>query len=145
MAGFSAPLELPEGRLTLGRAADNDLELPADSFPSVSTHHARFETVDGELWVEDLGSTNGTLVNGDKIERVKLNTGDVVQLGSIGPRFVVISSTPLSKTMFVDPKAAGLGKETLSTTRFEQIVHVRTRSTLIRVIALGAVAVGALV
>ena len=143
--GLTEPLEFSGGRLTLGRSPDNDLELPADSFPSVSTHHARIELVDDELWVEDLGSTNGTLVNGEKIERVTLKTGDVVQLGSIGPRFVVISSAPLSETMFVDPKSLGAGKDNLSTTRFERIFRRRTRVAVLRVAALGTVAVAALV
>ncbi len=56
----------------------------------VSRRHAYFYTDAGVCWVEDLGSRNGTLVNGERIERLRLSRGDVV---SIGPsRFLLGSS-----------------------------------------------------
>src|SRR4051812_1920395 len=50
--------------LSVGRSANNDMVLP-DSF--ASQEHARFYPKDGQVWLEDTGSTNGTWVNGEKL------------------------------------------------------------------------------
>lgn len=69
----------PHGSLLVGRAPDCDLEL-ADTF--VSAHHARFSVTPEGLVVHDLGSTNGTYVNGERIEgAVLLAPGDRVLIG----------------------------------------------------------------
>jgi FHA domain len=66
--------------LTIGRAPGCAVPLPADNF--VSTVHARVFRRDGDYWVEDLGSTNGTLVNGRKISAAApLQRGDRLQVG----------------------------------------------------------------
>ncbi len=67
--------------LVIGRAGDCDLPLQ-DTY--LSSHHARFSSDDGELLVEDLGSTNGTYVNQELIaHRTKLDRGDIVQVGGV--------------------------------------------------------------
>jgi len=67
--------------LTVGRGSNNDVLLP-DSF--ASQDHAKFFYKDTEVWLEDLGSTNGTWVNGEKIMgRIQLVPGDYVKIGSI--------------------------------------------------------------
>lgn len=48
---------------------------------TVSRHHAAFEVTDGLLVVRDLGSTNGTYVNGHRVEEAQLNPGDEVIVG----------------------------------------------------------------
>lgn len=48
---------------------------------TVSRHHASFLVEAGRLWVEDLGSTNGTYVNGKRAERTELSPGDEVIIG----------------------------------------------------------------
>jgi len=48
---------------------------------TVSRHHAAFLCEGGHLWLEDLGSTNGTYVNGERAERVELFPGDEVIIG----------------------------------------------------------------
>jgi len=64
----------------VGRADDNDLVL-AD--PEVSRHHARLER-DGQGWrAIDLGSTNGTWVNGVRLDAATIAAGDEVAFGSI--------------------------------------------------------------
>jgi pSer/pThr/pTyr-binding forkhead associated (FHA) protein len=64
----------------LGRGPDSALSLDGDEF--ASSHHARFETQSDGTWVEDLGSTNGTFVNGAQIkERRRLQPGDVIRVG----------------------------------------------------------------
>jgi len=73
--------------LTVGRSADNDLPLQGDTF--ASQHHARFEPRRDGVWVEDVGSTNGTFVNGVRVngEGRKLVPGDVVRIGETDLRF----------------------------------------------------------
>ncbi|MDQ1467725.1 MAG: hypothetical protein QOH10_2140 [Actinomycetota bacterium] len=68
------------GELTIGRAAGCGVSLPEDTF--VSNVHARVFERDGDVFVEDLGSTNGTLVNGTPLDSVrKLRKGDRIQAG----------------------------------------------------------------
>jgi pSer/pThr/pTyr-binding forkhead associated (FHA) protein len=72
--------------VTIGRADDNTLALPGDEF--ASGHHARIESQRDGVWILDLGSTNGTFVNGSRLDgRRKLREGDVVQIGDTELRF----------------------------------------------------------
>jgi pSer/pThr/pTyr-binding forkhead associated (FHA) protein len=72
--------------VTIGRSADNDLALQADEF--ASSHHARVEPRRDGVWVEDVGSTNGTFVNGSKLSRPRrLDPGDVIRVGETEFRF----------------------------------------------------------
>jgi pSer/pThr/pTyr-binding forkhead associated (FHA) protein len=65
---------------TIGRADDNEIALDGDEF--ASGHHARIESQRDGVWLIDLGSTNGTFVNGERIDgRRRLRRGDVVQVG----------------------------------------------------------------
>lgn len=66
---------------TIGRSDDNDLALDWDR--QVSRHHARLRFVDGELWIEDLASSNGTFVNEERLAGSRrLASGDTVRVGS---------------------------------------------------------------
>ena len=70
---------LPE-EVTVGRAGGCGVLLPEDTF--VSQLHARLFRRDGSLFVEDLGSTNGTFLNGRKVTAaVPIGKGDKVQFG----------------------------------------------------------------
>ncbi|HTP08882.1 MAG TPA: FHA domain-containing protein [Anaerolineae bacterium] len=64
--------------LSIGRAAECDLVLDS---PLVSRHHARLERSGPTHSLIDLGSTNGTYVNSQRIDRAELHGGDVVQIG----------------------------------------------------------------
>jgi pSer/pThr/pTyr-binding forkhead associated (FHA) protein len=82
------------GDVTIGRAADNVLVLADDS---VSTAHARIRVERRRTWIEDLGSTNGTLVGGQRIaarERVTLATGDHVAIGHYILEYVEDAAVP---------------------------------------------------
>jgi pSer/pThr/pTyr-binding forkhead associated (FHA) protein len=66
--------------VTVGRASGCGVSLAGDTF--VSQLHARLYRRDGRLWVEDLGSTNGTFVNSKKVSSpMSLRRGDRVQVG----------------------------------------------------------------
>jgi hypothetical protein len=72
--------------LTIGRAVNNDVSMPDDEY--ASGRHARFEPRRDGVWVEDIGSTNGTFVNGIRLTRErKLTPGDVVRVGETDLRF----------------------------------------------------------
>jgi pSer/pThr/pTyr-binding forkhead associated (FHA) protein len=72
--------------ITLGRGPTNDVPLPDDEY--ASTRHARVEPRRDGVWVEDIGSTNGTFVNGIRLTRErKLAPGDVVRVGETDLRF----------------------------------------------------------
>lgn len=72
--------------ITVGRGGENDLALEGDEF--ASSRHVRFEPRGDGVWVQDLGSTNGTYVNGIRIGGARrLAPGDVVRVGETDLRF----------------------------------------------------------
>jgi hypothetical protein len=76
ITGVSVPLT---GPLIIGRSPDSDLVI-ADEF--VSSAHAQVVPADGGFVLEDLGSTNGTRVNGQPATRpLPLTAGDVIEIG----------------------------------------------------------------
>ena len=77
-AGARFDLSSPE--LTIGRATGCQVSLPDDTF--ASTLHARVFARDGRMYVEDLGSTNGTFLNGMRVAApAVLQPGDQLQVG----------------------------------------------------------------
>lgn len=77
MKGMEFPIG---GEATVGRAGGCAVLLGADTF--VSQMHARLFRRDGSIFVEDLGSTNGTFLNGKKVSApVSIRKGDKVQFG----------------------------------------------------------------
>lgn len=67
-------------RVTIGRQGDNDIVIPEDE---VSSYHCRIFREGDELFLEDLGSTNGTFANGGQVHgRFRLSAGDIVTVGS---------------------------------------------------------------
>lgn len=95
--------------LVVGRAADADLSLPD---PFLSRRHSRFYRMGQSLFVEDLGSRNGTLLNGQAIRGpAELKPGDVVRISNStilisldrdrpGSRQSVVEDDPLDGTIF---------------------------------------------
>lgn len=75
--------ELKVEKTTVGRVSDNALEI-AES--SVSSHHAELILKGNELLVRDLGSTNGTFINGEKITEGVLKPGQILRVGMVEMR-----------------------------------------------------------
>jgi hypothetical protein len=75
--------------IIIGRSSDLDMVLVEDM---VSRKHAKISTTNGDIYIEDLGSTNGTFVNGEKVTRSRLNEGDRILVG-----------TSIIKMVSVDP------------------------------------------
>lgn len=68
-------------RVRIGRSRDNDVVLSEAGAPQSSGHHAEAAIAAGAWWLSDLNSTNGTFVNGERITRARLRTGDSIAFG----------------------------------------------------------------
>jgi pSer/pThr/pTyr-binding forkhead associated (FHA) protein len=77
-AGEEVPVDAMP--VAIGRGGQNEVPLEGDEF--ASAQHARFESKRDGLWVEDIGSTNGTFVNGARVTTPRrLAKGDIVRVG----------------------------------------------------------------
>ena len=77
--GPEQEFSLAKKSVSLGRANTNDIILDD---PRVSRSHARMDCTAQGITLEDLGSSNGTRLNGFRIERATLRPGDTISLGS---------------------------------------------------------------
>jgi len=78
--------ELDSAQLTIGRGRQNDIAIGSDEY--ASARHARFEPRQDGVWVQDLGSTNGTYLNGARLEHPRrLTAGDIVRVGETDLRY----------------------------------------------------------
>ncbi len=85
LAGTRVPI--PFGTLRIGRALDNDLVIEGAGCATVSLYHIEVSR-DGDSWrARDLGSTNGTWLNGERITEAELSPSCTLQLGTQGPEF----------------------------------------------------------
>lgn len=78
----------PDHPLVLGRGSGCDVQL---SDPAISRRHALLEFQDGQVWLVDLDSSNGTLLNGKRVSRGTVQPGDRVRLGNA---VIVCQSAP---------------------------------------------------
>lgn len=99
--------QLDKERLTIGRKADNDI--PIDNL-AVSGKHALVITILDDSFLEDLGSTNGSYVNGKLIKKHALKDGDVIAIGKHEMKYVNELATAdddeFEKTMIIKPGSA---------------------------------------
>lgn len=86
--------ELSEGFLTLGRGAGCNVVFDPNMENMVSTKHGYFEAKPDGFYLVDSTSTNGSFVNGERVQVAKLNSGDRIQFGKNGPEGVVIIEMP---------------------------------------------------
>jgi pSer/pThr/pTyr-binding forkhead associated (FHA) protein len=79
-------LSLDSSSLLVGRGSRNDVDLTGDEY--ASSEHARIEPRRDGVWLEDVGSTNGTYLNGIQLTSAKrLTPGDVVRIGETELRY----------------------------------------------------------
>ncbi len=99
--------ELNRERLTIGRKPENDI--PIDNL-AVSGKHALIITILDDSFLEDLGSTNGTYVNGKLIKKHALKNGDVITIGKHELKYINEKATAdeeeFEKTMIIKPGSA---------------------------------------
>jgi len=79
-------IPLNKDRVTIGRKPQNDV--PIENL-AVSGEHACIVTILDDSFLEDLGSTNGTLVNGNPIKKHILQNNDVIEIGKYKMKYVV--------------------------------------------------------
>jgi pSer/pThr/pTyr-binding forkhead associated (FHA) protein len=100
--------ELDKERITIGRKPDNDIQI--DNL-AVSGKHALIITILDDSFLEDLGSTNGTYVNGKLIKKHALKNGDIVAIGKHELKYVnehasADEEDEFEKTMIIKPGSA---------------------------------------
>jgi hypothetical protein len=101
-----------QAEIVVGRSSDLDLVLVEDM---VSRRHARITCADQQIAIEDLGSTNGTFVNGEKIARAALKEGDRVLIGMSILKVVALDpSAPLPRR--AELPSTGRGAQTRTMT-----------------------------
>jgi hypothetical protein len=81
---FSHSFSLNKPKMFIGRSEDNDITIPTQT---VSGQHATITIERGSFYLTDLGSTNGTFVNGSRVSRTILKSGDMIKLGAANLKF----------------------------------------------------------
>jgi pSer/pThr/pTyr-binding forkhead associated (FHA) protein len=104
--------ELKGDKTTVGRVSDNAFEIPE---ASVSSHHCELLLRGNELLVKDLGSTNGTFINGDKIEEGVLKPGQILRVGMI--EMQLETGDPAAPAAAAAAASAASSKKNLEQTR----------------------------
>ena len=99
--------ELDQERLTIGRKPENDIQI--DNL-AVSGKHSMIITILDDSFLEDLGSTNGTYVNGKLIKKHALKDGDVIAIGKHELKYANENASDdddeFEKTMIIKPGSA---------------------------------------
>lgn len=99
-------VQLTKDRTTLGRRPYNDIVI--DNL-AVSGEHAAILMVGGEVFIEDLGSTNGTFINGKAVKKQLLQNGDTIEVGKYRIKFIhEKAAAGFEKTMVIKPGTAGM-------------------------------------
>src|SRR6266567_2110079 len=99
----SRDVELQRGTNRFGRSPANDFTIDD---PSVSSFHAEIEVGDGSAVIKDLGSTNGTLVHGVRVQEVSLQPGETFRLGGVEMLLRLDNSEPV-RMAFAETMQAG--------------------------------------
>lgn len=105
--------EFSRESVLIGRGRHNDVALDSFLDPTVSTQHAEIRREDGVWMLYDMGSLNGSFVNGHRIRRVELRNGDEITLGRAGPR-IVFQGTAESEARSHDSRDLDPLRDTLS-------------------------------
>jgi pSer/pThr/pTyr-binding forkhead associated (FHA) protein len=147
--------ELKGDKTTIGRVEDNTFQIAE---PSVSSHHCEVLLRGNEVIIKDLNSTNGTYINGQKVEESAIQPGQILRLGQIEMRLETDAAAPgpakkLDQTMVMqrgvslselERTARGIGFDTKGTGFSKKDNKVNQIVVTVCVI-LGVVIVGLLV
>jgi len=95
--GGGDPIPLGRARMTLGRRESCDVCL---RFPNISGEHCEVSCQDGLWYIRDLGSTNGTKVNGERITQKMLRPGD--EIGIAKRRFTIQYTMPVGRNFIAE-------------------------------------------
>lgn len=94
---------LSEGTFTIGRSPEVDIRI---RHPTVSRHHAKICITESKGALQDLGSQNGTRLNGDAVRQADLKIGDMIQFGAISATLVSEFDDGLSVALKLDTDTA---------------------------------------
>lgn len=124
---FSKRFQLEKASNNLGRKSDNDIVIPN---PTVSGRHARILTDENRFTLEDLGSTNGSFVNGVQISEQELKDGDVLRFSDAELLFrtgdVDLASLSKEKEKEKESRSAGgMGKTSVAKNNVEFVELIR--------------------
>lgn len=115
--------DLDRETMLIGRKADNDIHI--DNL-AVSGKHAKVLTILNDSFIEDLGSTNGTFIDGEKIRKHALKNGEVITIGKHKLTYVnsVYGSGDgdFEKTVVIRPDAAGMPAQDQTGTNLEKSI-----------------------
>jgi pSer/pThr/pTyr-binding forkhead associated (FHA) protein len=112
-------ISIKRSKLLIGRAEECDIRPLSEE---VSRRHCAVHAGPADVWVEDLGSRNGTFVNGVRIkEKTKVATGDLIRVGSLelkvscsAPAAAAGSEEDVSRWLMTDEEPAGMFDTTQS-------------------------------
>ena len=114
---------LDQKTLTIERKVDNDIHI--DNL-TVSSHHAKILTILNDSFIEDLGSTNGTFINGQKINKHALQNGETIVIGKHTLTYVNdaadAGTASFEKTVIVRPDTEGMPEQVQSDKQLEESI-----------------------
>ncbi len=125
---------LDKERMTIGRKPHNDIQLDDNT---VSGEHAAFLALQN-IYIEDLGSTNGTLLNGDRVKKRMLNHNDIIKIGRHEFRFVDSVVQDFESTVVIpsaNPNTKSSTNFSRSATATPIIAKEKHRNAFVEVIA----------
>jgi len=99
----------PSKELVVGRSSELDMVLVEDM---VSRRHAKITVTGDQIFIQDLGSTNGTFVNGEKIKRARLQEGDRILIGTSIIKLVAADAGAAAHSAGPNLEAVAAGRRT---------------------------------
>lgn len=129
---MSGTIHLQDGRtvavvdgLVLGRAADCGIVVDDEK---ASRHHARFVVESGVVEIEDLGSRNGTSLNGAKVERRLVRDGDVITIGRVALTYRAVAAPAPARSPSPPPAKAPAAAADILEFADDEVVAVRAQA-----------------
>jgi pSer/pThr/pTyr-binding forkhead associated (FHA) protein len=128
---------IEQGTITIGAASDNDLQLRGIG---VSRRHARIASVANDDILEDLGSANGTRVNGEPVKQRVLKHDDIIEISGFEIRYrnhKAVDGPSFDKTMIIEPTAidaevVGTGEVVARSRRRQRASYANGRAASLR-------------